>query len=67
MLDVIVPDVLSGIQYLASSIYMSLGDRSMAGRLTLDQLIGVRIPVPQVVDYGELLVKKVSSFRNSLK
>ena len=51
MLDVIVPDVLSGIQYLASSIYVSLGDRSMAGRLTLDKLIGGRITVPQVA-YG---------------
>lgn len=50
MLDVIVPDILSGIQYLASSIDMSLGDRSMVGRLSLDQLIGVRIPVPQVAN-----------------
>lgn len=26
-----------------------LGDRSMVGRLTLDQLIGVRLPVPQYI------------------
>ena len=28
-----------------------MGYRSTVGRLTLDQLIGVRIPVPQLVDW----------------
>ena len=44
-----------------------LGDRSMAGRLTLDQLIGVRIPVPQswtvkCASLGEVLLHGQSNF-----
>ena len=31
---------------------LEMGDRLMVGRLTLDQLIGVRLPVPQVYDTG---------------